>query len=496
MFTDSNRVAAWDFVRENDLAAFAKFLTPELFSQAAIRAGGKIGKSPLCLTNLVWLGISSAIRYADSFAAVLVVTFKILADVEGFGQTPLGKEQQRCRRNAKRRKRKRSKHDPRRDDPTIVSEEAFSKARRLMPIDYWRALIFLLVERFESEHGGWMYWQGYRLLAIDGTTINLRREKCLIDHFGTAKNGKEGKRSRPTPQARMVLLQSPLTRLPIAYEVTGVSGKGTSEKTMARKLITHVRPNDLLLIDRGFWSYGLFHDIQNRGGFFAIRYFSTAKLRTIRRFGPKDRLVRWTPSDRKWRTEGLPTSMELRAIDYQIKGFRRSTVITNVTDPKNLSREDFVRLSTEQEEGRLLAPGLYHRRWEIETTFSELKVYQGMDNLRSRTPESVHYEIAGHLVLYLLVRWLMVEAAETHGQNPLRLSFVGALRELNTMRVALLTSSEQHVKRVLLPRLLERIASHVVPLRPGRHYQRPGDAKTKNKGNGKGKQQLPAKRVA
>lgn len=122
--------------------------------------------------------------------------------------------------------------------------------------------------------------------------------------------------------------------------------------------------------------------------------------------------------------------------------------------------------------------GLYHRRWEIETTFKELKVTQGMEgSLRGRTPEAIRYEIAGHVLLYLLIRWLIVEAAVEHGiEDPLRLSFKESLEELKDMRQSLLTATPQRVAEVLLPRLLERIAEHLVPLRPGRHYPRPKDS--------------------
>jgi hypothetical protein len=80
--------------------------------------------------------------------------------------------------------------------------------------------------------------------------------------------------------------------------------------------------------------------------------------------------------------------------------------------------------------------------------------------------------VAGHVVLYLLIRWLMVEAAVRHGQDPLRLSFRNAVRELQSMWSTLAASSPSWVHDVLLPRLLERIASHVVPFRPGRSYPR------------------------
>lgn len=217
----------------------------------------------------------------------------------------------------------------------------------------------------------------------------------------------------------------------------------------------------------------------------------------MRELGRDDRLVEWTPSDPRQR-RGLPSSIRLRVIDYQIPGFRPSAVVTNVLDPKRISREAWVHLATKDDEGRLrLTQGLYHRRWEIETTFFELKVTQGMEGgLRSRTPQGIAYEVAGHVLLYLLVRWLIVDAAEAAGVDPLRISFKAALGELLDMLPSLIVASPRHVARVLLPRLLSRIASHLVAFRPGRRYPRPHDGKIRNKGHGKVKRshKLPVKR--
>ena len=483
MFTDEHRRSVRDQISQHDLRAFAKWLSPDLLLKAAGNAGLRVGRGPLYIVSLTWLAVGSALHTSKSFADVLGLTLKLLADTEGFASTPLGKEQRNARRRTSAASR--SRHDPRVRDATAVSEEAFTKARRFVSIDYWRALLTLLGERFEAAHGDWTCWHGFRLLAIDGTEISLAGWKRLAAYFGTAKNGK-GKR---TPQARLVMLQFPLARIPYRYEL---SPKSVSEKTLASRLIEHLLPKDLLLLDRGFWSYGLLWQIQNRQAFFGIRLFKAAKLKTLRRLGPKDRLVRHTPTDRKWRKQGLPESIDLRVIDYQIKGFRPSAVVTNILDPQVTTREDWVRLTIESEPGRRLDPGLYHRRWEIETTFFELKVSQGMKTaLRSRTPEGIRYEVAGHVLFYFLVRWMMVEAATEHGQDPLRLSFTQALRELQDMSQTLITASPQRVSQVLLPRLLVRVASHVVPERPGRHYTRPHDTKVKNKG--KGKRQLPSK---
>ena len=92
-------------------------------------------------------------------------------------------------------------------------------------------------------------------------------------------------------------------------------------------------------------------------------------------------------------------------------------------------------------------------------------------NLRGRTPECIQYEVAGHVVLYLLVRWLMVEAAVKHAIDPLRLSFKNALRELFAMHSSLVIAQGRWVY-VLLEKLLDRVAKYQVPYRPGRSYPR------------------------
>jgi hypothetical protein len=487
MFKDERRCKVWDEVRQHDLRAFAKQLTSEVFAEAASRAGVRIGGSALNLVNLVWLGIASAMQHAASFAFVLTTTLKLLQDQEEFCRTPLGKEkkngQQRAKRQAKTKGKngKKSKHDPRRADPTQLSEEAFSQARQRMPLGFWMALVMVLADRFEQNHSQHLGYRGFRLLAIDGTTITLQNIEALREHFGAPKNGR---RKQSPPQARMVMLTLPGVRIPIAFEVSPLSD---SELALAARLVRQLRKDDLLLMDRGFVSYGLFWQIQNQGAYFGTRLKKDLKYKKLKRLGPKDWLVEWTPSDSrgKWKKQQLPPSIRLRVIHYQFPGFRPSAIITNVLDPNRLTREEWVRLTSDCEHNGHLKPGLYHRRWEIETSYYELKVTLQMKSLRSHTRASLEYELAGHVLYYLLVRWLIVLAAEKHGLDPLRISFTNAVRELEQVRVVLITSNLAWVCRELLPRLLHRIAGHSVPLRPGRHYPRPNDTKPKDKGHGR-----------
>jgi hypothetical protein len=480
--TDAHKATLWDELRQSDWKAFQGFVNPTVIREAALWAELKLTSgllNPLNPLNLVWFAIGAAWFRSKCFADVLGLVLKLLQDGPDWMHSSFANHQRKGRKKAKRQKR--HKHDPRGQDPTRLSEEAFVQARKKLPWKFWVGLLMVLTRDFEVAHADRVRWKRFRLLAIDGTTIRLDHWKKLADHFGTSSNGR-GRRTT----ARMVMIQFPQTRIPWRYELTPCK---EDERSIAGRMLNELRRDDLLLMDRGFWSFGLFYQIQNRGAFFATRQKAGVNLsKTIKRLGTGDRIVRHTPTDwrKQWKQQGLPESIDLRVIDYQIPGFRKTAVVTNILDPRDVSAQEWVRLATTDESGRVLEPGLYHRRWEIETTFRELKVVQGMEGgLRGRTPETIRYEIAGHVLLYMLTRWLMVEAAAKAGVDPLRLSFKSAREELSDMRETLLHADAERVRRVLLPRLLERIASHRVPPRPGRHYPRPRDTKPKSKGHGR-----------
>jgi len=480
VFKDEVRDKVWNEIRQHDLRAFGSQLTPDVFAAAASQAGTRIGCSALNVVNLVWLGIATAMQHGHTFAFVLTTTLKLLEDQEQFSTTALGKQKKKVQRAAKNGKRgKKSKHHPHRNDPTEVSEEAFAQARQRMPLAFWMALITILATRFQQDHSQHLGFRGFRLLAMDGTTMTLPNVDRLRKHYGRPKNGQ---RKKAAPQARMAMLTLPGVRIPIAYEVSRLCD---SELTLAGRLMPHVQANDLLLMDRGFTSYGLFWQIQNRGAYFGTRLKKDIKYKKLKRLGPKDWLVEWTPKDSRRQWQQFPRSMKLRVIEYQFPGFRASAIITNVLDPQQLSRQDWVRLAQDCDDNGKFTPGLYHRRWEIETSYFELKIVLKLKSLRSHTPASLEYELASRVVYYLLIRWLIVLAAEKHGLDPLRISFTNAVRELEQMRAAMVVGNPDWVRRVLLPRLLARLASHTVPLRPGRHYPRPNDTQPKDRGHGR-----------
>jgi len=482
MFTDRTRSCVSCQVREKDLQAFKDLLTPGLILQATVRTGLKVVASPLAIPNLTWLAICAACFPLLSFASLFAAVLRILEDQPTFDKSDLGKKRRRARTKAKQR---RSKHSPHRDDPTAPpTEEAFVQARQRLPAEFWFNLLSVLAEEFQRRHGASLRFRGFRVLAMDGTQLPLDNWPELRKHFGTAKNGNSYQRA----QARLLLLQFPFVRLPFRYVLSPLT-KG--EITLARQLTKHLQPDDLVLLDAGFWSYDLFCEMQQKQAFFALRLAQNAKLKTLRKFNANEKLVRWTPTRRR---RGLPVSIDLRVLRYRVPGFRVQHIVTNLLSSERLSYEDWTRLSWQADSDGRLLPGLYHRRWEIETTFYELKIDQGMKhNLRSRTPKSLQYEVAGHIILYFLVRWLIVVAAEKQGLEPLQISFKQALTELLAMREVLLNASPSWAA-ILLKRLLERIASHKVNSRPGRFFPRRKSSSNHKRAQQKRHQRLQAKK--
>jgi len=114
---------------------------------------------------------------------------------------------------------------------------------------------------------------------------------------------------------------------------------------------------------------------------------------------------------------------------------------------------------------------LYGKRWRIETLFREVKINLSADVLRSKTAQGIRKEIASRLVAINLVRTIMLEAAIADGVEPLRISFIHAVRAIISFSPAL--ASEPLWKLLsIYQAMLSEIASHVVPERLGRNEPR------------------------
>jgi len=184
--------------------------------------------------------------------------------------------------------------------------------------------------------------------------------------------------------------------------------------TLAAALWPKLPDDSLTIVDRGFLSYLLFHQIQSAGPNRQWLTRAKKKLRWHVRqpLGPNDCLVD-LPVHRNLRRAHpeLPETLTARAIRYQRRGFRSQTLLTSLLDPATYPAAEIVEL--------------YHERWELELGFDEVKTHtlERQEALRSRAPARVRQEIWGLAIGYNLVRLEMAHVAARAEVPPQRISY-------------------------------------------------------------------------
>jgi len=261
---------------------------------------------------------------------------------------------------------------------------------------------------------------GLRLMAIDGTTLDLPDTAENARVFGRPTTGR-GAGVGAFPQLRLVWLVEAGTHLLCGVVLRPFS---RGEAPAARQLLRSVGPGMLVMWDRGMHGYEMLRDALGRGAHVLGRVGKAIVLAPEEVLADGSYLARVFPSPtaRRHQADGI----RVRVVEYTIDDplrpghGERHRVITSLLDP---AASPATTLATE-----------YHQRWEAETAIDELKTHRAdrrpAPPVRSQRPREVVQEVYGVLLAHLAVRLTMYEAATVAGIDPDRLSFTGTLRIL------------------------------------------------------------------
>lgn len=298
------------------------------------------------------------------------------------------------------------------DTPRLANKAAISHARDRLGPEPMKALFERVALPLAAPEtpGAWL--GGRRLVAIDGTCLDLADTPANDEHFGRPGVMK-GERSA-FPQARVVALAECGTH---AMFETAIGPCTTSEPVLATTVLDKLAAGMLCLADRGFYSFAAWEKARHSGADLLWRVKNNLKLEAIESFddGSWAAEIFCSANDRKRRHP-----VTVRVIEYSIDDGREHSgpirLITTIMDPGVASAIDLA--------------AAYVQRWEIETSFDELKTHQRGPRtvLRSKSPALVEQEIWGHLCCHYAIRTLMFDAAASAGRDPDRISFVAALR--------------------------------------------------------------------
>jgi Insertion element 4 transposase N-terminal/Transposase DDE domain len=294
----------------------------------------------------------------------------------------------------------------------LPSKSAIFQARARLGFEPIEALFRRVARPLATEHTAGAWLAGRRLVAIDGLCLDVADSSENAEWFGRPGVSK-GEQSA-FPQARVVALVECGTHTIIDATVGPYT---TAENTLARDVIARLGPGMLLLADRGFCGFPLWSRAVATGADLLWRAMSNMKPRYLETLDDGSWLAELRPSGNAGRHSDPLT---IRVIDYQIDDGRDNDetyrLFTTITDPNEASAIELA--------------SAYAQRWEIESTFDELKTHQRGPRivLRSKSPDLVRQEIWGHLCCHYAIRTLMFEAAHDANVDPDRVSFVAALR--------------------------------------------------------------------
>ncbi|ART81813.1 IS4 family transposase [Oceanisphaera profunda] len=348
-----------------------------------------------------------------------------------------------------------------------VAPSAIPQARQRLTSEPLEALFNLTAAHWVEEDSK-DTWHGLRLFSIDGTQFRTADTPELADHFGYIKHSKTSHTEYPI--VRLCAFSSLRSRM-IHNVAFGPSRKG--EVTYAKQLLTDVPDNSLTLFDRCYLSAELLVNWQRQHPYshWMVPIKGNTKYTILKSLSKRDHLVEMQVSPQARKLDpSLPELWQARLVLYpnptgpnHIKG-----VLCSLIDAQQYPAQDLL--------------DVYFERWEIESSYGEIKHKMLEDTvlLRSQSIQGVTQELWGILLAYNLVRVEISRIAHEAEVSPLRISFVMALRDIQdeVMWCAIaspgsipkkLRAMRERVKRYILPEKRKRPKSRTVRISKTRY---------------------------
>ena len=301
-------------------------------------------------------------------------------------------------------------------EPVRISKVSISNARAKIGAQPLEDLVRRLCapmaqQRFHPE----AFYRGLRLVAIDGSNFELPDTPSNLASFGRpgSRTGVAG-----YPQAQCAVLMECATHAIIG---ANLGPYRASEWSVCEPLVQHLAPDMLCMADRGFSGYQHWARASATGAQLLWRCPANRVLPQGAELPDGSYLSRIVPTG-VTRAQAEAQAITVRVIEYALPGLPdaqpRYRLLTTLLD------------ATEAPALELAA--LYHRRWQVEEVFDELKTHllRSRRVLRSKTAELVRQEFYGWVLAHYAVRWLLHEGATRHRMPHEQLSFAGHLQLL------------------------------------------------------------------
>ncbi len=250
-----------------------------------------------------------------------------------------------------------------------ATKGAFSQQRiKLKPL-FFQAWNKWLVDSFYHYYGSdAKYWKGFRLQAVDGSTVYLMDRPEVVTHFGTHAN-----QFTSIPMARVMQIEDVLNGITVWGDIRPIA---ESESSIMASLVSGLHPESLTIFDRGFPSYTLMYLMMNQETprHFAMRC-KVGFNKDVKRFvlsKENSKTITMTPNAEAIKTlrkygyvTTSATPIKVRMVKIILTSGETEVLLTNLYNEEQFTVKDLYLL--------------YGLRWRIETKYDTQKNQQQME---------------------------------------------------------------------------------------------------------------------
>lgn len=249
-------------------------------------------------------------------------------------------------------------------------------------------------------------WKGLRLLALDGTTLNLPMHSSTAEAFPVSKK-------RQRPQARLSQLYDIANQLTLDVQIQPLS---VGEREMAATQLADCKPGDLLIADRGYAGRAFYQRCLDAGIDFCIRVPASHSLVVY------DFFCSGLPQQE---SSAMALSKAVRFVRVPLECGEDEVLITSLTNTDEFPTECF--------------KALYFKRWGVEEDYKKLKSRLQIEQFSGKKLRAVLQDI---LATVLHKNWaaLCVQAAQdeidarpSNCKHPKQVNFTQACRLLKSV---------------------------------------------------------------
>jgi len=315
------------------------------------------------------------------------------------------------------------------------------------------------------QNAPYLTWNGFRLLAIDGSTAVLPKHKSTEKEFGITKFGPYA--ASPRSVARTSVLYDVLNLTVLDAQIGSYK---TSERELAVKHFPAVDgPKDLVLFDRGYPSLAQMFEMQALGIDYLVRMRDNwwLDVRAMLENGETDKEVTFTlPANQKKLLKKYNTKdnkIRCRLAVVELPGGGKEVLCTSVLDKEILPYESFA--------------GLYHFRWNIEEGYKLFKCRIQLEAFSGNTALAVKQDFFAKIFMMTTTAVLAFpveekikqECKESSRKHPRKVNRTNALSMVKEIAYSIF------IRKIILPALdafdkILRATTEIV--RPNRKFPR------------------------